>query len=123
MVVGLKVGEKLEAFVADRLPQKLDDAIEGNHCKFYDAAQMMSPEELLELIPPSFPTTHLVKGCAMVAKYPVDAWERAGRKSFLLYAKLVRAGPGDLEERRGEHVQRHGSSLEGGERCDTRPRG
>eukprot|EP00959_Pyramimonas_sp_CCMP1952_P379810 7956398-Pyramimonas_sp.AAC.1 len=76
-----KVGEKWEAFVADRLPQKPDDAIEGNRCAFCDAAQKTSPEELLELTPPPFPMSHQVQGRALIARCPVKARERAGRKS------------------------------------------
>eukprot|EP00959_Pyramimonas_sp_CCMP1952_P336885 7054403-Pyramimonas_sp.AAC.1 len=67
MVVELKVGEKLEALVAERLPQALDDAIKDNHYTFYDAAQKMSPEGLFELIPIAFPMTHEVDGCDLIA--------------------------------------------------------
>eukprot|EP00959_Pyramimonas_sp_CCMP1952_P031697 665143-Pyramimonas_sp.AAC.1 len=61
------VGEKREAFVAERLPQKLGNATRGGHCEFYDAAQKVSPEELRELIPPPAPVTRQVEGGAPIA--------------------------------------------------------
>eukprot|EP00959_Pyramimonas_sp_CCMP1952_P090555 1895661-Pyramimonas_sp.AAC.1 len=67
MVVELKVGGNWEAFLVGRLPWNIDDAIKRNRCKLYDAAQKMSPEELFELIPPSCPMTHQVRGCALIA--------------------------------------------------------
>eukprot|EP00959_Pyramimonas_sp_CCMP1952_P406164 8512190-Pyramimonas_sp.AAC.1 len=51
MAVEFNVGNGWEALAAERLPQQLDDDVKECHCKFYDAAQKMSPEELAELIP------------------------------------------------------------------------
>eukprot|EP00959_Pyramimonas_sp_CCMP1952_P094897 1984660-Pyramimonas_sp.AAC.1 len=41
----------------------------------------MSPEVLFELVPASFPMTHKIEGCDLVARCPVDHWERSGRKA------------------------------------------
>eukprot|EP00959_Pyramimonas_sp_CCMP1952_P188533 3942875-Pyramimonas_sp.AAC.1 len=78
------------------------DAIRQNRCKFHDAAREMSPEDLLELTPMASPMTHEVGGCDLIARCPVDAWERAGRKAFAAQSrresalKIAENGEGNL---------------------------
>eukprot|EP00959_Pyramimonas_sp_CCMP1952_P178906 3740075-Pyramimonas_sp.AAC.1 len=84
MVAGPIVNGRWGAFAAERLPQAIDDAIEEQRQKSFDAAQQLSPEELHELIPLAFPMpmTHQVRGCALNAQCPVDARQAAGRKNI-----------------------------------------
>eukprot|EP00959_Pyramimonas_sp_CCMP1952_P008388 175364-Pyramimonas_sp.AAC.1 len=84
MAVELKVRNGWEALAAERLPQQLDDAIKERHYQFFDAAQEMSREELFKLILAPFPMRHKAKGCALIARCLVHAWDRAGRKAFTL---------------------------------------
>ena len=66
------------SFMADRLPEQLDDAIKGHHAAFHMATLKMTPEELQEAIPMGFPMTHVVDGVPCVARYPIDMWELNG---------------------------------------------
>eukprot|EP00959_Pyramimonas_sp_CCMP1952_P031427 659118-Pyramimonas_sp.AAC.1 len=72
MVVELIFGDKWEALAAERLPQAIDDATKEHRWKSCGAAQKLSPEELREFDPGCLPETHQVKGCALIAKFPVD---------------------------------------------------
>ena len=55
---------------------------------------MISPEELLEIVPMSFPMTHVVDADVFpgIAKYPVDEWLEQGapRQSAHGWIKLGR---------------------------------
>ena len=66
------------SFMADRLPEQLDDAIKGHHAAFHMATLQMTPEELQEAIPMGFPMTRVVDGVPCVARYPIDMWELNG---------------------------------------------
>eukprot|EP00974_Lingulodinium_polyedra_P042717 4100739-Lingulodinium_polyedra.AAC.1 len=50
------------SFMADRLPAQVDDAIKSAKAEFYMAAKDLTPEELHEELPMTFPTTHVVEG-------------------------------------------------------------
>ena len=63
-----------QAIMAERLPQELDDVIKGHHADFYKAMSGLTPEQLLDTIPMSFPMTYLVEGFPCIARYPVDEW-------------------------------------------------
>ena len=79
MVVELRLGDgEWTAFMSDRLPNELDDAIKNKRAAFYMAAGNITPDQLLEVIPMTFPLTHLVDGFPGVARHPMDAWERTG---------------------------------------------
>ena len=67
-----------KSFMAERMPQELDDAIKGHHAKFYMAQKELTPQELMDVLPVSFPVTHNIKEFPGVSSYPVDAWEDAG---------------------------------------------
>ena len=66
------------SFMADRLPEQLDDVIKAHHAAFHLATKMMTPEQLQEAIPMGFPMTHEVDGVPCVARYPIDMWELNG---------------------------------------------
>ena len=77
MVAEVKCADgRWEAFVADRLPTQLDDEIKRVHAAFFLAGKKLNEEELLKIIPVSFPMTNHLKGFKSIAKYPVDEWER-----------------------------------------------
>ena len=84
MVMEIKNGETWEAFMSERLPQPLDDAIKSDqYCTyFFKAAEQMSPEEMFDYIPMRFPMAHLLThgGRKMkgIAKYPIADWLRSG---------------------------------------------
>ena len=58
-VVELRMGNgEWQSFMAERMPQELDDAIKGHHAKFYMAQKMLTPQELMDVLPcPSLPRT------------------------------------------------------------------
>ena len=85
MVVEFKVpGDDTEewlAFMSERLPPELDDAIKGNNLEaFRQASMKMTAEDVYKMIPVRFPMTHAYtkdgKVLPGVAKYPIDAWEK-----------------------------------------------
>ena len=83
MVVELQMADdSVEAFASDRLPTILDDEIKRKKAEFYEAARKLEADELLDIIPVTFPMTHLLKGCPVVARYPVDEWEAQGCPYF-----------------------------------------
>ena len=91
MVVELRLSDGTwTAFISDRIPSELDDAIKGKKAEFFDAMNGMSPEELQSLIPMDFTMTHPQEGFPMVAMYPIDEWEKAGEPwmSVSSWAKL-----------------------------------
>ena len=61
------------------IPQKLDDTIKADFCK---ASQVLTPEDLKNIIPMAFPRTNNVDGCEFIAKYPVDNWNDQGQPYF-----------------------------------------
>ena len=66
------------SFMADRLPEQLDDAIKGKQAAFHMATRLLSPQELQDVIPMGFPMTHEVEGLPCIARYPIDMWELNG---------------------------------------------
>ena len=71
-----------QAFSADRLPAQLDDEIKKAQAAFYLAGRKLNEEELLGIIPVSFPMTNHLKGFKSIAKYPVDEWEKQNLPCF-----------------------------------------
>ena len=83
MVAEVKCADgRWEAFVADRLPTQLDDEIKRVHAAFFLAGKKLNEEELLKIIPISFPMTNHLKGFKSIAKYPVDEWEKRNYPCF-----------------------------------------
>ena len=81
MVVEVKTPIGYMAFATDRLPPILDDEIKKVHADFYKAAQYLTPQELMDAHPMSFPATQShTSSC--VARYPVDDWEASGCPKF-----------------------------------------
>ena len=70
------------SFMTARIPETIDDEIKKHNAAFLMAANTMSPDELFEIAPLSFPMTHPVPAFPLIAKYPVDAWEEAGAPFF-----------------------------------------
>ena len=66
------------SFVADRIPEELDDTIKGHHAAFYLAQMDLTPEELLDVLPVAFLMTRTLPEPPGIAKYPVDAREKEG---------------------------------------------
>ena len=59
MVVELKMGNgEWQSFIADRLPQELDDAVKGHHAAFFMAQKELTPDELFDVLPVAYPMTH-----------------------------------------------------------------
>ena len=83
MVMELKVDGVFKAFVSERMPEALDDAIKKrNYDKFCQVCDNLTPKELYDSLPMCFPMTHTieVKGRPFrgVARYPLLAWEAEG---------------------------------------------
>jgi len=83
MVMELKIGGEYKAFMSERLPEALDDAIKKkNYNAFNRACQSMSPQEIYDSLPMCFPMTHVIKVNGKpfrgVARYPLAEWERSG---------------------------------------------
>ena len=64
------------AFSADRMPTELDDEIKRVHAECFKASQFVTPEDLKDVIPMTFPMTNLLEGDDFVgiARYPIDQW-------------------------------------------------
>ena len=83
MVMEMKIDGEYRAFMSERLPEALDDAIKKkNYNAFNNACQALSPQEIYESLPMCFPMTHTImekgKPFRGVARYPLAAWEREG---------------------------------------------
>jgi len=84
MVMELKIDGEYKAFVSERMPEALDDAIKGrNYDKFRKVCDNLTPKELYDSLPMCFPMTHTIsingRPFRGVARYPLLAWEEAGR--------------------------------------------
>ena len=83
MVMELKIGGEYKAFMSERLPEALDDAIKKkNYNAFNKACKAMTPQEIYDSLPMCFPMTHVIqvngKPFRGVARYPLAEWEREG---------------------------------------------
>ena len=83
MVMELKVDGEFKAFVSERMPEALDDAIKGrNYDKFLQVCDNLTPKELYDSLPMCFPMTHTIdvnrRPFRGVARYPLMAWEAQG---------------------------------------------
>ena len=82
MVLELHMGDgRWQAISADRLPAILDDEIKEKQREFLAATKLLKPDDLLEILPMSFPETYVLDRTLFpgVARYPVDEWKREGR--------------------------------------------
>ena len=70
------------AFMADRMPPALDDAIKGRHWEMAKALGKMSPQDLWEFVPMVFPMTNHHPVFPMLSRFPVEKWKRAGAPSW-----------------------------------------
>ena len=60
-VLELNMGDGTwEAISAERLPAILDDEIKKNHREFLAATKLLSPEDLHDILPMSFPQTRVL---------------------------------------------------------------
>ena len=68
------------AFSAERMPHILDDEIKKAHAEFYKASTFLCADDLQDIIPITFPMTHVLTGPDFVgiAKYPIDDWVASG---------------------------------------------
>ena len=92
MVVELKMGpNEWTSFMAERLPEELDDEIKKVHANYFLAQKDLTADELLDVLPIQFPMAHNFQGFPGIARYPVDAWEEAGAPMFTVksWAKLA----------------------------------
>ena len=83
MVVEMKIDGEFQAFMSERLPEALDDAIKKrNYECFTKACDALSPQEIYDALPMCFPMTHTItvggKPFRGVARYPLAAWEAQG---------------------------------------------
>ena len=69
-----------EAVLAERLPTILDDEIKKHHAAFSVASDKLTPEQVYDALPISYPMTNVVDPNEMpgIARYPVWRWERGG---------------------------------------------
>ena len=84
MVVELKIDGEYKAFMSERLPEALDDAIKKkNYDAFQRVCSSLTPQEIYDSLPRCFPMTHniIVNGRKFrgVARYPLAAWEAQGK--------------------------------------------
>ena len=64
------------------MPEQLDNAIKKKKAEWYLAAARLQPDELQAIIPMAFPTSYQLEGLPMIARFPIDEWERQGAPSF-----------------------------------------
>ena len=84
MVVELKIDGVYKAFMSERLPEALDDAIKKkNYDKFKEVCNNLTPQEIYESLPTCFPMTHniMVNGKPFrgVARYPLATSQAEGK--------------------------------------------
>ena len=62
------------------MPQVLDDEIKQVHAEFFKASTCLKADDLQDIIPITFPMTHIMAGADFVgiAKYPIDDWIASG---------------------------------------------
>jgi len=70
-----------KAFMSERLPEALDDAIKKkSYDKFQQICSSLTPQEIHDSLPMCFPMTHniMVNGKTFrgVARYPLAEWEK-----------------------------------------------
>ena len=88
MVCEIKMnGKYWEAFLADHLPQALDDQMKKvNYDLLSRTFKKLTPQAVFQAIPVTMPMTHLAtadgRQMAGVAKYPIDAWEAEKNPCF-----------------------------------------
>ena len=80
-----------EAFLCERPPTKLLDAILRKRLELCEAPQRLSPEDVQRMIPITFPATHVfdpdtLPGCA---RFPVDDWIREGKPYMSLASWVI----------------------------------
>ena len=108
MVCEVKMGEgqQWEAFLAYLTPQALDDQLKNiSYTALSRAFAQLNPHDMLRAIPMTMPMTHLAtrdgKLMEGIAKYPLDAWEKAGNPCFtsekwaMLCMRLADVGKND----------------------------
>ena len=79
MVVEVKCDDGTwNALAIDRLPAQLGDEIKKHRVAFHMAAKNLTPDEVNDLIPISFPITHNVEGFAGVAQCTLEEWDEMG---------------------------------------------
>ena len=73
------------------MPEELDDAINKVHDQYYLTQHNLAAQELLGVLPVSFPMTHNLPEFPGIAKYPIDEWEAIGAPylSVKSWAKLA----------------------------------
>ena len=95
VVCEVLIANKWEAFLADQCPTQLDDQLKRLSFEaLSEAFGAMEPEDMLKAIPVTMPMTHLEdyngKRMEGIARYPVDAWIKAGDPCFTseMWAKI-----------------------------------
>ena len=74
MVVEFRVtGGTWEAFSSERVPRR-STMPSRTAAKFYDAAQYLTADDLLDNVSMFLPMTHNTPNCDLIAKCPVDEW-------------------------------------------------
>jgi hypothetical protein len=101
MVIEVRVDSEegtWEAFLSERLPPIIDDCIKGEHlAAFQKAMGKVSPDEIYDLLPMTFPKTHNLvhngKVLRGISKYPIDEWMKKDRPvmTSLMWVTFVRA--------------------------------
>ena len=86
MVVELMIPELNTwwSFMADRIPEALDDAIKAHKLAFIEAQKLLTAQEIMDQLPVVFPSTHIVdpKLLPGVSRFPIDDWKAAGEPSL-----------------------------------------
>ena len=68
-----------EVFASDPLPLEIDDEIKQEHANDFLPGPRPGPDDCHKSIPFSPPMTHLQHDLPIIAKYPLDDWERTNR--------------------------------------------
>ena len=67
---------------SSRLPQPLEDEIKRNTERWLLAGRKVSPADVQKMVPMAFPLTYKLPDIPLVAKYPIDLWEKENRPAF-----------------------------------------
>ena len=84
-VVELNVGGDVVAFLAERMPEQLDDEIKNLLHEWHVAAGRVTPEDIMSCIPEALPKVNLIKESKIpgVSRFDFRTWKAQGCPTLL----------------------------------------
>ena len=77
-VIEIETDQGWIAFVAERLPEALDDEIKGKLYEWHQACKCLTAEDIRAAIPEVWPRCHLVPEVPGIGRFPIAKWIQMG---------------------------------------------